>query len=292
VKWFAIFKTGKHTDSSGKTREWTEQDLDKIVETYNPQEHEAPIVIGHPKTNAPAFGWIEKLKRVGDTLYALPKQLNKDFVEMVRNGLFKERSISLYPDGRLRHVGFLGAAPPAVKGLPDVEFSDEELQTIEISEFNDIDEDEKNNSNSNNVIKELEEKLKVYEEKLKQMEKKEQEFTELQNKISELEKELKAQKHQLELKNFEEYVDKQISEGKILPKMKEKVLKLMDVISTYEFSESQGTQPIDLVKEIIESMPKVIEFGEKKEPEQGENKSNKSVTEVLAEEIRKSQLIK
>ena len=38
----------------------------------------------------------------------------------------KKRSASFYPDGRLRHVGFLGAAPPAVKGLADIGFTAEE----------------------------------------------------------------------------------------------------------------------------------------------------------------------
>ncbi|MCX8009877.1 MAG: GPO family capsid scaffolding protein, partial [Ignavibacteria bacterium] len=140
-KWFAIFRTGKHTDSAGNEREWNESDLDKIVEGYNPTKHEAPIVIGHPKTNSPAYGWIEKLKRVGDTLYASAKQLVPEFVEMVKKGLFKKRSISLYPDGTLRHVGFLGATPPAVKGLPDVEFEDEQNSyNYEFEDWTDIEE--------------------------------------------------------------------------------------------------------------------------------------------------------
>lgn len=133
--WIPIFRTGTWTDSSGNTRTWTEEDLDRIVERYNPQEHEAPVVIGHPKDNAPAWGWVEALKRDGEVLYAKLKQLVPEFVDMVKRGLFKKRSISLYPDLTLRHIGFLGAMPPAVKGLPDVAFrqgGDE--MTIELAE--------------------------------------------------------------------------------------------------------------------------------------------------------------
>jgi len=133
--WFEIFKTGTHTDSAGNERIWSEADLDIIVSKYNTLEHEAPIVIGHPKDNAPAWGWIEKLKREGTRLFAKAKDVVPAFKEMVNKGLFKKRSISLYPDLTLRHVGFLGAMPPAVKGLADVQFSEDNLTTIEFEEY-------------------------------------------------------------------------------------------------------------------------------------------------------------
>ena len=122
--WMPIFKTGIHTDSAGNEKTWTEAELDTIVQKYQPQAHEAPAVIGHPEHNSPAWGWVEGLKREGSVLFAQFKGLVPEFVEMVRKGLFKKRSISLYPDMTLRHVGFLGAMPPAVKGLPDVAFAD------------------------------------------------------------------------------------------------------------------------------------------------------------------------
>jgi hypothetical protein len=68
--WFEIFKAGTHQDSAGNERTWSEEDLDTIVSKYNPAEHEAPIVIGHPTDNAPAWGWVEGLKREGTRLYA------------------------------------------------------------------------------------------------------------------------------------------------------------------------------------------------------------------------------
>src|SRR3990167_3692661 len=135
MKRIEIFKTGKHTDSNGNTREWTEDDLSKIVNSYNPQVHEAPVVIGHPKDNAPAFGWVETLKKEGGVLYAQVKDLVPEFVDTVRKGLYKKRSISLYPDMSLRHIGFLGAVPPAVKGLGDVAFGDSDELRVMNYEF-------------------------------------------------------------------------------------------------------------------------------------------------------------
>ncbi len=133
--WIAVFRTGKHMDSKGTEKTWTEGDLDSIVSKYNPKEHEAPIVIGHPKDNAPAYGWVEGLKRVGDTLWADIKPAVAEFMGWVQKGLFKKRSISLYPDLGLRHIGFLGAQPPAVKGLPDYAFSDGDAAEIEFEEL-------------------------------------------------------------------------------------------------------------------------------------------------------------
>lgn len=130
----AVFRTGRHTDSSGNTRDWTEKDLDAIASKYDPKSHEAPAVIGHPKDNSPAYGWVEKLDRVGEMLYATVKPTVEEFTEMLKKGLFKKRSISLYPDMTLKHIGFLGATPPAVKGLPDFAFSGGEAAVIEFEE--------------------------------------------------------------------------------------------------------------------------------------------------------------
>lgn len=289
MKWFAIFKTGKHIDSASNEKEWTEADLDNIVNSYDPKKHEAPIVIGHPKTNAPAYGWVEKLKRVGDTLYALPKQLANEFVEMVNKGLFKKRSISLYPDGTLRHIGFLGAQPPAVKGLPDVEFKEEKNLSV-IETENNIDLEEKPEV----YTKELEEKLKHYEEQMKVLNQKEREYEELQTKYAQLivekttlEKEIQKRKIETQLKEFSEFVDKAIEGGKLLPKMKDTITKLYEVVLStpdYEFSEGVKTQPTQLLTELINSMPRIIDFGGKPV----NNKENDlPASKIVAEEIRK-----
>jgi hypothetical protein len=133
---FPVFRAGVHTDSAGKVRAFTPADLDHIVSSYDPARHEAPVVIGHPEDNSPAFGWVRGLNHEDGTLYA-NADLYPDFERMVRDGLFKKRSISLYEDGTLRHIGFLGARPPAIKGLPDIRFHEGDATTIEFMEFTD-----------------------------------------------------------------------------------------------------------------------------------------------------------
>jgi len=127
--WVEIFRGGRQTDSNGRTHDGN-QLIRRAVRSFNTADHEPPLVVGHPKENAPAFGWVEKLKAAtnGGTsvLMGKFKQVVPEFAALAKQGLYKKRSASFYPDGRLRHVGFLGAAPPAVKGLADLKFEDSE----------------------------------------------------------------------------------------------------------------------------------------------------------------------
>src|SRR3990167_11148463 len=134
-RWIPIFEAGIHTDGNGKTKDWTESDLDFMVANYNPSIYEAPEVLGHPEHNSPAWGWVEALKRDGKYLYAMAKDRVPEFVELIKKKMYKTRSISVYPDGRFRPLGWLGASPPSVKGLPNMAFRDgEEAIVIEFGE--------------------------------------------------------------------------------------------------------------------------------------------------------------
>ena len=124
-KWFEILKPGTFKDTSGKEHTFTLGRLKEIERKFNEQTNEAPLVVGHPEVNAPAYGWAQKLKLVGDRLKALPHQIVPEFAEAVNRGIYKYVSVSLRPDDSLRHIGFLGGMPPAVKGLAPVTFAED-----------------------------------------------------------------------------------------------------------------------------------------------------------------------
>lgn len=131
-----VFKAGSQTSAQGVQRDFTSDDLQEVVDSYNPKTHEAPLVIGHSGDNdgAPSFGWIKKFVKDGDDLYA---DVNFTDVakDLVSNGHYKKVSISFYsPNSPInphkgkwsaRHLALLGASPPAVKGLESFSFSEE-----------------------------------------------------------------------------------------------------------------------------------------------------------------------
>ncbi len=136
-----IFKAGQQTAMSGLQLNFSEGDLAAAAAAYDPALHEAPLVVGHPKADLPAYGWVKSLSADGVGLFAEPHQVNAEFAELVQAGAYKKVSAAFYtPDHPnnpapgayyLRHVGFLGAQPPAVKGLKGIEFAEDE-QCVEI----------------------------------------------------------------------------------------------------------------------------------------------------------------
>lgn len=140
-----IFIAGTRADNSGKEVTITPDDLNAIAKGYNPSFHEAPIVIGHPDDNAPAYGWVKSLSTKGDKLYAEFGEMDEGFVSLVKSGRYKKLSASFYPPKHpsnpkpdnwyLRHIGFLGALPPAVKGLSPVSFNDNSDGVVSFGEL-------------------------------------------------------------------------------------------------------------------------------------------------------------
>jgi len=122
--WIDICRTGTFRGQDG-TVTLTDADLDALVAGYA-RADPAPVVLGHPATDGPAQGWVGAIRRVGDRLQARLERLDEDFRASVEAGRYVNRSISAVREGagwRLRHLGFLGAALPAVDGLSPSNFA-------------------------------------------------------------------------------------------------------------------------------------------------------------------------
>ncbi len=124
--WIDIFRTGAHRDSGGRVRRWSAEDLDRLVAGLG-RGDPVPVVVGHPEADAPAFGRVAGLRRVGDRLQARLADLDPGFRIAVAAGRYSGRSVALEADGaggfRLRHLGFLGGRAPAVSGLAPSRFA-------------------------------------------------------------------------------------------------------------------------------------------------------------------------
>jgi hypothetical protein len=144
-----IFKPGKHTAMSGAVLDFSESDLQAMVDAYDPAIHEAPLVVGHPKSDKPRYGGVDSLSYAAGIVAAGAKDVLPEFAEWVNKKLFNKVSASFYtPDSPnnpvpgvyyLRHVGFLGAQPPAIKGLNQngISFGEEEEGVVEFGDWED-----------------------------------------------------------------------------------------------------------------------------------------------------------
>lgn len=144
-----IFASGQHKAVDGKAWAFDGAALDQIVQSYDYAANPAPVVVGHPTLDAPAYGWVKGVAREGDKIVADLDQVEPAFAEAVKAGRYKRVSASFYPPDHagnptpgswhLKHVGFLGAAAPAVRGVRPVAFAAEQEGCAEFAFINSLD---------------------------------------------------------------------------------------------------------------------------------------------------------
>lgn len=241
-----IFKPGSHTTNSGASVSFSASDLQQTAAIYDPGTHDAPVVVGHPKDNAPAYGWVKGLRFDGQVLKAELSKVDPEFAEIVKAGRYRKVSASFYaPDNPqnpkpgsyyLRHVGFLGAHPPAVKGLKEVEFSDATHGVLDFGEPDPSAEVER---------------LRAENERLRGA----LEFSE---------GEAKSVKR---LQN-EAFLNELVAKGKPLPAEKAGLLDFMDHLEgsgVLEFSEAGRAQvgAVDYFRSVLNGLPIQVDFSER-----------------------------
>lgn len=276
--WIEVFKIGMHTDSAGNTREWTDEDLDAIVENYAEKQDEAPIVLGHPKTDDPAYGWVSELKHEGGTLFAKLERVCPEFINWVEKGLYRKISIALDSDFGLRHIGFLGAVAPAVKGL--------------CNSFADLED--------NILFYALPEQGKLFTQKVtpngvpcgannkeKNMFKKPttQEFAE---KIEELERELESAQKATQKSGFDELLASLQASAKITAEDRICLEKVFDALAErFAFSEGENLE-VQAFTEFLEALPQRCEFKELATRENAPKGTYRTPQEELGMKIARS----
>jgi hypothetical protein len=253
-----IFRPGRHTAMSGAELAFSEADLAASAAAYDPALSEAPIVVGHPAHDLPAYGWVKSLAFAAGNLEAEPDQVDPAFAEMVAAGRFKKISASFYPPASknnpvpgvyyLRHVGFLGAAAPAVKGLRTPAFADEgDAVTLEIDFSESI--------HQENLVS-PEEKAAL-----------EAENAQLKTQLAAAEATAREMKvAQIHADNVS-YVESLVASGHMVPAQVGVAVATLDFFSVaetpVEFGEGDDKAPlIDGFRKFLSDMPKRIEFGE------------------------------
>lgn len=274
MKFFEVFKAGIYPQ--GK---FTKKEIAEIAKNYDPKFCEAPITIDHQQSG-PAYGWVDTVKADGDKLKVAFKDVPQEFEKDVNDGKYKKVSVELYRnlEGKgayLKAVSFLGAATPQVKGLEPIKFMESESDTYEFESEDDAEQfSEADIEDLKNQISELEEQVSKFKENNKKMET----IKSLKDKISaltdevatfkekaqgkeEIEKELHDIKVAIKKREFDEFIDKQIDKGTLVPANKEVVLSVLQELDNVQKFGEDSTVITDF-KSFIESLPPQIKFGE------------------------------
>lgn len=130
-----VFRPGTFTSMEGRSLTYSAADLKAMADAYDYDTAPAPVVVGHPSTDAPAFAWAKSFDfdATSGRLYATVGEINPAFAEEVKKGSYKKVSLQLFAPEQPanptpgtwypKHIGFLGGAAPAVSGLKNVAFS-------------------------------------------------------------------------------------------------------------------------------------------------------------------------
>lgn len=263
-----FFRKGKHIDNKGNTHEFTESDLRAVVANYDPTKLKTPLVIGHPKDNHPAYGHINSLEYDESTgeVVAIAEATSPEFAEAVNAGMYgKDGSVSVawYPKDSAhnpiqgnfypRHLGFLGAVPPAIKGLSSLSFNDgADFVVYSFSEGEPKTEPSPSGDNAE-LIKSLIAKVESLDSTV----------TDLRKENAEL-KAAKVQEATARLKTENaEFCEGLIKDGKLWPAHRETTVALLNASPevTLEFNEAQKPF-VELLKDLLTALPKTIDFSE------------------------------
>lgn len=256
---FEIFKTGTHTSDKDITKEYTLDDLNFIAKSYNPEGDEAPLVIGHPVDNSPAYGWVSSLEVTEDgklVADAPDDKIQPDFLTALKAGNYKKRSISLTPEGKLRHVGFLGGAAPAVKGLTDIQFS-QPSSTIYEFELEQVD--------SSEEIDSLSKKVDELKTSLDNLSLNYSESASAKERLNEVLFQVNSLRSKITQDELSDYLDHKITGETLTPAIKDKILNISAFIGSQNFSSDFSQLKFqsdvnNLLKDLSDTFPKVFLF--------------------------------
>ncbi|CDC19710.1 similar to unknown protein [Clostridium sp. CAG:306] len=274
MKFFEVFKAGKYPQGN-----FTKKEIAQIATNYDPKFCEAPITIDHQQSG-PAYGWVDVVKADNDKLKVSFKDVPEEFEKEVNSGKYKKVSVEIYRnlEGKgayLKAVSFLGAATPQVKGLEPIKFmeseadifefeNEETIENVSQDEINDLKKQVIDLENQVASYKESNKKLetiKSLKEKISALNDEVATFKEKAKDKEEIEKELNDIKLSLKKKEFEEFIDKQIEKGTLVPANKNVVLSVLQELDDVKKFGEDSTVIIDF-KSFIESLKPQIEFKE------------------------------
>lgn len=271
-----IFRAGRHTDDEGGIHEFSEADIAGMVASYDPKLREAPLTVGHPASNLPAYGWVSALKRNADGRLAMDtRAVEPQFAEMVRDQRFPKRSSSFYPPSHpnnpkpggwyLRHVAFLGAQPPAIAGLKDIQFAEaDNAGAVNFSEAPTTTQPTQKDTMDKELQAQLDAANKATADANTAREVAEKATQAANAQLASFAEAAKVQR----TAGHVSFAEGEVKAGRLLPKDQGAAVAVLDLLAEaqpVQFSEGDTTKkvtPVEWLKGLISSAKPVISFGE------------------------------
>ncbi|WP_152663873.1 hypothetical protein [Sphingomonas sp. SRS2] len=217
----------------------------------------------------------------GDILVADPQDVDVSFAELVRAKRYKKVSAQFYPPNHpanptpgvhyLKHIGFLGAAAPAVKGLREVSFSEEQQADCVTLDIIDQEKDMKSQQEQEASFAERDTVLTQRENALKARE----------------DAAAKAEQDARHASNVS-FAEAQVAAGLLLPAGKDLAVLVLDgleAVETISFGEGDVIEltPNAAFRKLFDQAVPMISFGEKAK---GSDKSEPLDAHKLAAEAQ------
>ncbi|WP_299165807.1 hypothetical protein [uncultured Tateyamaria sp.] len=311
-----VFRPGDFVDMAGQQLTYTAADLRAIADAYDFDSAPAPVVVGHPDADAPAYAWVTgfEFDAQAERLFANIGEIDTAFGEAVQAGRYKKVSMSFFgPDHSAnpqpgtwypKHVGFLGAAAPAVSGLKNVKFAIPQSEAVTFeARFG-----HRGFENTSRILQGLREFLidrfgieeadqalpswdiewlgdtdidpsparyRAPENPVPQPKKEEPVLAgPEEDDLKKREANLVAREKQIKHDDNVNFVEGLVTDGRLLPSSKDDVVALMDALpseETVSFAESGDTKlsPGEALRKVLSAQPKVVNYGKLSMPAPG-----------------------
>lgn len=275
-----VFRPGTFTPMNGAPVTFSAADLAAIAAAYDPEAAPAPIVVGHPSTDAPAYGWakdIEFDQAIGK-LFATVGDVEPAFADAVRARRYAKVSMTFFrPDAPNnpkpgtwypKHIGFLGGRAPAVTGLKPVFFAGDadEALTFEAA-FAGPEADPAPPARlewltpaapADPALSDPARRPDVTRPDPDPA------FAEREATVAAREERLAERERQLRHDDNVAFAESLVAEGQLIPKIRDKVAALLDALpedATVSFA-GEAEQPLgEALRAILKAQPKVVSFG-------------------------------
>lgn len=234
----------------------TDSDLAAIAAAYDPGAYQAPVVIGHPENDHPAYGWVLGLSLAADGLWA-EAEVTPSLVDAIEGGHYRTVSVSLWPPGAsgnpkpegwsLKHIGFLGAKPPAVKGLVPLKLAAAdggEAITYSFC-FMETEMSDKDKGAADAAAREAE-------------------LTQKAATLAEREKQIAARELQMKRTSWRAQVQAHVQAGRVLPAEVDGLVALMERLDDQAVTLAEAEQPaLGVLTGFLERLPARVDLSER-----------------------------